>query len=53
MAAAITGKWGFRVLAIWLIVTGLAGIINLSFNGFSLLMAVLAMVAGILILVDR
>ena len=44
---------GLLLLAVWLILTGLIPLLNFSFNGFSLVMAVLAIAAGILIAVGR
>jgi hypothetical protein len=45
---------GIALLGIWLILTGLAHPpINLSFSGFALLQGILALVAGILILIGR
>jgi hypothetical protein len=44
---------GFILLGVWLILVGLSGVINLHFSGFSTLQAILALVAGILILLGR
>ena len=41
------------LLAIWLIVTGLEGLVNFSFAGLSIIMAILAIAAGVLILLGR
>ena len=41
---------GVLLLAIWLIVTGLAHILHFSFAGMSTIMAVIAVAAGILII---
>jgi uncharacterized membrane-anchored protein len=46
----LTGSAGLIVLAIWLILTGLIAIFNLSFAGMGLIMGVLAIVAGVLLL---
>jgi len=51
MAVRFTGRPGFLVLAIWLILTGLAGMIALPLP--PPLMAILALLAGILILIGR
>jgi hypothetical protein len=51
MATLIQRNVGMLLLAIWLILTGLAGLIALGLP--SPLMAVLALLAGILILVGR
>lgn len=42
---------GFLLLAIWLILTGLSYFISLG--GLAVVMAILALIAGILILVGR
>lgn len=42
---------GVVLLGIWLIVTGLAHIMHLSFSGMGTVMAVLATAAGVLIIV--
>jgi hypothetical protein len=44
---------GLSLLGVWLVLNGLAGVIGLSFQGFGLLQGVLALVAGILILLGR
>jgi hypothetical protein len=44
---------GFLLLAIWLILTGLIGLLALSFAGLGVIMAVLAIAAGIFILIGR
>lgn len=49
MAVRMTRSAGMLLLAIWLIITGLAGLAPLPIPG--VLMAVLALVAGILILI--
>jgi hypothetical protein len=41
---------GVLLLATWLIVTGLAHILHFSFSGMSTIMAVVAIAAGILII---
>ena len=46
-------NWGFLLLAIWLILTGLSSLVSFSFQGFGLIMALLALAAGILILIGR
>lgn len=51
------GNWppnlGMKLAAVWLIITGLTGLINLSFAGLPVLMAALAIVAGVLIIAGR
>jgi hypothetical protein len=44
---------GTLLLAIWLIATGLLAILNLSFTGMEIVMAVVAIAAGVLILIRR
>lgn len=51
MAVRITSNVGMLLLAIWLILSGLSGFVALGLP--SPLMAVLALLAGILILVGR
>jgi uncharacterized membrane protein HdeD (DUF308 family) len=49
----LTGNWGFLLLAVWLILTGLIILFDFTFSGINLLMGILALAAGILILVER
>jgi hypothetical protein len=49
----VTKSLGMLLLAIWLILTGLIPLLNLSFSGLGTLMAVGALAAGALILVGR
>lgn len=44
---------GWILLGLWLLLTGLLDLIDLTFEGQALLMGLLALVAGILILLDR
>jgi uncharacterized membrane protein YeaQ/YmgE (transglycosylase-associated protein family) len=44
---------GMLLLAIWLILTGLIVLLGLSFQGLSLIMGILALAAGVLILLGR
>ena len=46
-------RLGFVLLAIWLILWGLNGLIGLSFQGLSVILALLAIAAGVLILIGR
>ena len=48
-----TKNLGMSLLGIWLIMYGLIPLLNLSFSGLSTLMAVLAIAAGVLLLVGR
>lgn len=49
----LTKNLGMLLLAIWLIVTGLITILNLYFSGLGIIMALLAIAAGVLIGLDR
>ena len=51
MAVRVTGSAGMLLLAIWLILTGLSGLVSLPLPG--VVMSVLALIAGVLILVGR
>jgi hypothetical protein len=51
MAIAVTRSAGMLLLAIWLILTGLGGLVAFPLPG--VIMAVLALIAGVLILVGR
>jgi uncharacterized membrane protein HdeD (DUF308 family) len=44
---------GFLLLAIWLILYGLIALFGLSFSGLSIIMGILALAAGIFILLER
>jgi hypothetical protein len=46
-------KYGLLVLAAWLILTGLAALIQLDFLLFDKIRAGLAIAAGVLIILDR
>lgn len=49
----VTRNLGMLLLAIWLIISGLVPLLNLSFEGLGTLLAVLAVAAGVLILIGR
>jgi len=49
----LTRNIGMLLLALWLILTGLIPLLNLSFSGLGTVMALLAIAAGILIVVGR
>ena len=53
MAKKSIPSLGMPLLAVWLILYGLIAVLSLSFNGLGLLMGVLALVAGVLILIGR
>jgi hypothetical protein len=48
-----TKNFGMLLLGAWLILTGLEQLAHLSFSGLWLIMAILALGAGILIVVGR
>ena len=49
----LTQNVGMLLLGIWLILTGLLQIVSISIPGIGILLALLAIVAGILILIGR
>ena len=49
----VTRNIGMLLLAVWLILTGLIPLVRFSVSGLSTGMAVLAVVAGVLILLGR
>ena len=49
----LTRNVGMLLLAAWLIVTGIVPLLNLSFSGLGTVMAILAIAAGVLIVVGR
>ena len=51
MAIRMTRSAGMLLLAIWLILTGIAGFVPVPIPG--VLMAMLAVIAGVLILIGR
>jgi hypothetical protein len=53
MRLSLTRNLGLLVLAIWLILTGLIPLLNLSFSGLHLIMAILAIAAGAAIALGR
>lgn len=46
-------SWGFVLLAIWLILTGVFSLLNVHFTGEPEIMALLAIAAGVLLLLER
>lgn len=44
---------GMIILAVWLIATGLRSVVNLSFQHDSLVFGILAIVAGVLLIMRR
>jgi hypothetical protein len=53
MSMKITRNIGMLLLAVWLILTGLIPLLNLSFSGLGTVMSILALAAGILIVIGR
>jgi hypothetical protein len=53
MPLKLTKNLGMLLLAIWLILTGVIPLFNLSFSGLGTVMAILAIAAGALILIGR
>ena len=53
MAMRLTKNLGMLLLAIWLILGGLLPLLHLSFSGAGILMAILAIAAGVFILIGR
>ena len=49
----LTRNIGLLLLAIWLVLTGLIPLLKFSFEGMGTLMAVLAIAAGIFIVIGR
>ena len=52
-AMKLTKNLGMLLLGIWLILSGLIPLLHLSFSALGLLMAILAVAAGVLILLGR
>jgi hypothetical protein len=44
---------GMLVLAVWLIATGLRSVVNISFHNDALVFGVVAIIAGVLIIMRR
>jgi hypothetical protein len=49
----VTRNLGMLLLAAWLVMTGVIPLLNLSFSGLGTVMGILAIAAGILIVVGR
>jgi hypothetical protein len=49
----ITRRLGMLLLAIWLILSGLISLFSFSFKGLDIIMGILALAAGILLLLER
>jgi hypothetical protein len=46
-------SWGMALLAIWLILMGVLPLLNIGLGGLSIILNILAIVAGVLILMNR
>ena len=46
-------RWGMVLLGVWLILTGLVHLTTLSFTGMNTVLGILALAAGVLILLER
>jgi hypothetical protein len=53
LSMKMTKNLGMLLLGVWLIITGLIPLLNLSFSGLGTLMAIVATAAGALILAGR
>ncbi len=53
MTIKVTRNLGLLLLAIWLILGGLMPLLNIGFSGANTIMAILAVAAGVLILIGR
>ena len=49
----ITKSLGMILLSIWLILTGLLQLVKFTFTGLDIIMAILAIAAGVLLLLGR
>jgi hypothetical protein len=49
----LTRKLGIMLLAAWLIMHGLMGLLDFGFRGDGTVLALLALASGVLILLDR
>ena len=52
-AMRLAGSWGIPLLAIWLIITGLLPLLSISIPAIGTLLALLAVAAGVLMLLRR
>jgi hypothetical protein len=50
---SVTKNLGMILLAIWLIVTGLLQVVSIAIPGIGVILAVLAIAAGVMILLGR
>lgn len=49
----ITKNLGFLLLAIWLILYGLLAVFSVTFDGQGIIMGIVALAAGVLILINK
>ena len=49
----LTSSIGIWLLAIWLVVTGLIPLLNLSFSGLGTIMHILAIAAGVVLVLGK
>lgn len=49
----LTKNLGMLLLGIWLIIQGLESLVGLSFRGLGTIEAILALVAGVLVMIGR
>lgn len=49
----LASNLGMLLLGVWLVLTGLLPLLNIAFQGQATLMSVLAVVAGVLILMNK
>ena len=53
MQLSVISNWGFIVLALWLIVTGTLTALSIGNMVISVILAIVAIIAGVLILLGR
>lgn len=49
----ISKKWGQLLASIWLIIIGLSSIVSFGFAGLGVILAILAIIAGALLILGR
>jgi hypothetical protein len=49
----IQRAWGFVALALWLIAVGMSALLGLNFDGKDQILGIVAIIAGLLILVGK
>jgi hypothetical protein len=53
MATTLTKNMGMLLLGLWLILSGLLPLANLGFSAIGIIMHILAIAAGVLIMIGR